>query len=657
MKRVFTIFLFLLPLFPAVGQVNDTVKTEKTKQKVIAWMLNEDSRILPASRDTGMVGFEVFDPAYLYYCYPIKTGNIGSPAFSASFVEWPEQKDDFFLRYYKPYIFNPENQIYYRVRSPFTQATYTSGGQKINQEQILDVIHTQNVNKALNFGLVMNFLNGEGQYNLQKQQKRTFCFFTSYLGKRYAVFGHVSMNNINAEENGGIEDKNFLELNKPKDVPVKLGFENKARTNLKNMNFQILNYYAFGKFGTEKKDTTTNNNVNASDEPRLPQGWGRLTYKLKYESVGHSYTDHYPVSGFYRNIYFDSLLTYDTAWYRLWENEVALELQSNPEHKFSLGSRFGLRNEIQKYAENGRTDTLINFHAADTVITNIHDHNVGNTALFGEIFNNIGERFQWRVWGSLYLLGYKLGNTEIHGTLQKIMGKEKNPLSMWLYGDFTLKKPVYRMNHFSSNNFVWDNDFKFVKGLTGGIRFQAPAQHAGLQFQTSLLSQYVYFDSLALPDQHDAPIVLYNLELNKDFYLWKFSFQNHVCLQQSNAEEVLPLPLFIFRNSTSFNHIFHFKSTGGTLQMQLGFDLYYQTSWYGYAYMPATGQFYVQQKTRIGNYPFMDAYLNIKVQRTRLFFKVQHFSSALFGPDYFTVIDYPMNQLFLKMGVSWTFYD
>ncbi len=652
MKKTLTIFLLLVPLLPLAAQKADTVKT---KQKVIAWMLNEDSGILPASRDTNVAGFEVFDPAYLYYRYPIKTGNIVAPAFSASFVEWPERTDDFFLRYYKPYIFNPGKQVYYRARTPFTQGTYTSAGQKINQEQILDVIHTQNINREWNAGLVMNFLSGEGQYNFQKQKKNTFGFFTSYLGKKYALFGHISVNKIYEQENGGIKDKEFLETSKPKDVPVKLGFENKAWTLLKNMNFQILNYYAFGKFSSKKDSTTA-----LSDEPQLPQGWGRLSYRLKYENTSHSYTDHDPLSGFYRNVYYDSILTYDTAWYRTWENEVALELRSNPEKKFSLGSRFGLRNEMQKYAENGKTDTIIHSHSAstgDTAITNIHNHYIGNTAIFGEIFNNIGKRFQWKVQGSLYLFGYKSGNTEIHGKMQKIIGEEQKPVYFDLYGDFTLKRPVYRLNHFSSNHFIWDNDFKFIKDLTGGISLRSPVRHAGMQLQITLLSQYVYFDSLALPEQFDGSIVLYNLELNKDFYLWKFSFQNHLCLQQTSEPGILPLPLINFRNSTAFNHTFHFKSTGGMLQMQLGLDLFYQTPWYGYAYMPATGQFYVQQKTKIGNYPFMDAYLNMKVQRVRLFFKLQHFSSMLFGPHYFTVVNYPMNQLFFKFGVSWTFYD
>ncbi len=655
MKRASVIFMLLLLLLPASGQEADSAKAAKTRQKVIAWMLNDDSRILPASRDTGVAGFEVFDPSYLYYRYPIKTGNIVAPVFSASLAEWPVRKDDFFLRYYKPYIFNPSNQVYYRARTPFTQAIYTSGGQKTNQEQILDVIHTQNVNKDLNFGLVMNFLSGEGQYAFQKQQKRTFGFFGSYLGKRYAVFGHVSVNNIKAQENGGIRSKEFLEANKPRDVPVNLGFESKAETILKNTNFQILNYYAFGKFRAERKDTTAAE--KSSDEPRLPQGWGRLSYKLRYEKVSHSYTDHNPRSGFYRNIYYDSLLTYDTTWYRQWVNEAALELQSNPKRKFSVSSRFGLRNEMEKYAENGETDTIINTHKGDTLATNMHNHYISNTSLFGEIYNNIGERFLWKAWGSLYMLGYKAGNTEIHGTMQNTMGKKEKPLFLYLYGDFILRRPVYRMNHFTSNHFVWENDFKFEKNLTGGIRFRAPSAHAGVQLQMTLLNQYVYFDSLALPAQHDGSLVLYNLELNKDFYLWKFSFQNQICLQQSSAPDVMPLPLFCFRNSTAFNHTFFFKSTGGILHMQLGLDIYYQSSWYGYAYMPATGQFYVQQKTKIGNYPFMDAYLNIKIKRVRFFVKVQHFTSGLFGPDYFTVPDYPMNQLFFKLGISWTFYD
>lgn len=651
MKSCLAVVLLFLPGLTFYGQRTDSVKIN---QKVIAWILNKDGKILPASRDTTLAGFEVFDPAYLYYRYPVKTGNIVSPVFSASYAEWTETEDDFFLKYYKPYIFDSGKQVYYRARSPFTQATYASAGQKINQEQILDVIHTQNINKNLNAGLILNFMSGEGQYNFQEHKKKTFAFFTSYIGENYAFFGHISTNDISQQENGGIQDEHYLETSKPKDIPVNLGLESKALSRIKNTNFQILNYYAFGKF-TSDQDSVSK--AKMSDEPQLPQGWGRLTYKLRFEKTGRSYTDLNPQSVFYHHIYYDSVQTYDTTYFRTWENEVALELRSNPQRKISLGSRFGLRNEMEKYSENGTLDTIINIHKGDTSFTNIHNKTIGNTSVFGEIFNTIGERFQWTAWGTLYLLGYKSGNTEIHGNIRETLGKKDNPVFIRMFGHFSLKRPVYRLNHFSSNYFVWNNDFRYVKDLTAGVSLRKPEKHAGIQLQASFLNQYVYFDSLAVPVQYSGSLVLYNLELYKDFYLWKFSFLNQLCIQQASKPGVLPLPLVNFRNSTSFNHTIHFKNTGGQLQLQLGFDLYFQTTYYGYAYMPATGQFYVQQKKKIGNYPFLDTYLNIKIQRTRFFVKVQHVTSGLLGPHYFTVVDYPMNQLFFKFGLSWTFYN
>ncbi len=652
MKRILPVILWLFILPSLSAAVPDSVKTQ---QKVVAWQLNREEKILPATRDTLLAGFQVFDPAYLYYRYPIKTGNIVSPVTSACFPEKPAWTDNLFIRYYKPYLFTPDRQVYYRARSPFTQLTYTSAGSKINLEQILDVVHTQNINKYLNAGLLLNFMSGEGQYSFQKQKKSSFGFFTSYIRDRYAGFAHLSWNNIKSQENGGVQDPENLESNKPKDVPVKLGFDNNATSRLKDMNFEILNYYAFGKYSSAKDSARAD--TTEPDIPRLPMGWGRLVYKLRYEHTGRSYNDQFPRSGFYENIYFDSLSTYDTNYFRVWENELALELQSNPEKKFSLGSRFGIVNEAEKYSANGRWDTLIKGHSGDTLVYRMHENFNNNTAIFGKIFNTIGGKFSWNARGKLYLFGYKAGNTELSGDIRQVFRKEKNPSYLHLYGHFKITRPLFRLNHFTSNHFIWENDFKFIKDITVGASYRMPSIHTGIGLEAAFLNQYVYFDTAAVPAQYDGSVVLYSLELNKDFYVWKFSFLNNICLQQSSNTDVLPLPLFNFRNSTAFNQDIHFKKTGGMLRLQVGFDVYYQSSWYGYGYMPATGQFYVQEKTKIGNYPFLDAYINIKVQRLRFFFKVQHFNTSFMGPHYFTVVDYPMNQMFFKIGFSWTFYD
>ncbi len=66
---------------------------------------------------------------------------------------------------------------------------------------------------------------------------------------------------------------------------------------------------------------------------------------------------------------------------------------------------------------------------------------------------------------------------------------------------------------------------------------------------------------------------------------------------QFNNPEYIHVPELIFYNSTTFNHTLHFF-TGGKLFFRLGFDVYYQTSYFPDAYNPAVGAFYLQKSTK-----------------------------------------------------------
>ena len=77
-----------------------------------------------------------------------------------------------------------------------------------------------------------------------------------------------------------------------------------------------------------------------------------------------------------------------------------------------------------------------------------------------------------------------------------------------------------------------------------------------------------------------------------------------------------------------------FKSTNGKLNTQLGVDVNYNTLYHPYAYMPATGRFYRQDQVAAGNYPFINAFFNFKVQRTRVFVMVDHVNSGFMGYKY-----------------------
>ena len=110
--------------------------------------------------------------------------------------------------------------------------------------------------------------------------------------------------------------------------------------------------------------------------------------------------------------------------------------------------------------------------------------------------------------------------------------------------------------------------------------------------------------------------------------------------------------------SATATYFYEFSVVKNVLRLQLGVDAYYNTSYYGPGYNPATMQFYNQREVKTGNYLWMDAFLSGKWKRVRLLVKLQHFNYELFGGRrYFQTAHYPLNRRMLKFGVSWNFYD
>jgi hypothetical protein len=91
--------------------------------------------------------------------------------------------------------------------------------------------------------------------------------------------------------------------------------------------------------------------------------------------------------------------------------------------------------------------------------------------------------------------------------------------------------------------------------------------------------------------------------------------------------------------------------------MQMGVDVRYHTAYYALSYMPATGQFHVQDRVKIGNYPVMNVYLNVHLKRTRFFVQGYHINQLFMKGDYYSMPYYPINPATFKMGLTWNFYD
>ena len=126
--------------------------------------------------------------------------------------------------------------------------------------------------------------------------------------------------------------------------------------------------------------------------------------------------------------------------------------------------------------------------------------------------------------------------------------------------------------------------------------------------------------------------------------------------QKTNANDtILSLPEFSLYNSTYFQ----FNIVRNVLKAQIGFDFYYDTEFYAPAYNPAIGQFHSQNEKNLGNYPYFDVFVNAKWKRVRIFALLEHANTILKlnNRNYFSALHYPRNDWWIKLGISWNFYD
>jgi hypothetical protein len=163
----------------------------------------------------------------------------------------------------------------------------------------------------------------------------------------------------------------------------------------------------------------------------------------------------------------------------------------------------------------------------------------------------------------------------------------------------------------------------------------------------------VYWDEQALPAQYDQAMYIVSGKLKSHITAGRFHTVNRLMVQYSTASEVLNLPLVALRTSNFYKRAF-FDSA---LIAELGFDLQITTQYYASAYMPATGQFHLQNDKLIGGYPFLDVFLGIRIKRTRIFGSLNNSLAPLVGRKYFSTYGYPGKPMYFRFGLAWTFYN
>ncbi len=382
----------------------------------------------------------------------------------------------------------------------------------------------------------------------------------------------------------------------------------------------------FLNFGNRSSDTS--NSVIPSS---------RLILTTSFSDHILEYNDENPASGYYSNIYYDSIKTQDSTYSYTFENELAWKKNDNGERgglKDLIGIGFSVKHQFIKVHQR-EIDTTFN-----------------NAIAGAELFNTYSKnKFWWNLSADYALNGYNKNDYKAAIVLKKTFTDSLNVLT--LYGNTRSQEADFIYNHYSSNHFKWNNDFDKMQQLDAGIFFTMKKYRLGVSLNISNYSNILYFDNYAIARQLKSFVQIVSASLRKDFTLYNWHLNNKVNYQHVPDSTVIRLPEFVLEHSLYYENDLFKK----VMKLQIGVSVFYNSAYYANIYMPATSEFYLQSDKKYGNYPFLDFFINAQVKTVRIFLKIDHLNGGLMDNIYMITPHYPYADRSFKFGFSWRFFD
>lgn len=629
MRKNFHI-LFLLMLFPVVLSGNDTVE-KKVKASVKTWRVTDKFATVDSIPvDTLHLNFQNDNHIDKYSISNAYRGNFGSPIQPKIYFDRPEQHDFIFADAYYPYIRRVESATFFNTTTPFSSLYYLTGGTNYYEDEQIRFLFTANANKKLNIGTTLDYIYARGEYSKLATKRFAGSLFGTYDGKKYKATAFFSTNNQSHYENGGIADTMYINGSvnyPPYNIPVNLDAYAGFRHSQAFYNHQF-------NLGVERAVRINPDSVFMEYVPVTI-----FAHTIQMDDLQKRYYEPQVEKEFYENTYLPHTATNDTASLFKLSNRVSVSMSE----EFNKWLKFGLT----AYLEN---DYLKYTYLTDSVLMHKKE---SNTRVGGVLSKSSGELLRYNIMGEITFLGPKAGDMMLNGNLSSFFSLLNQKINLTAQGYIKRQNPAEFLNFYHSNHFRWQRNFTaMLKSRLGGT-FAIPTLGFNFNLSVENLTDMIYFDKQALPQQHNGNVQVLAANLKQDFHLGKsITLENNVVYQLSSDQSVLPLPeLALYHNL--YYHGLWFK----VLSMQIGADVRYHSAYYAPSYMPATGQFFVQDQVKIGNYPVMNVYINAHLKRTRFFIQYYHLNQLFMKGDYYSMPLYPINPAILKMGLTWNFYD
>lgn len=587
--------------------------------------------------DSTLNGFQNVNPVFKTAYTSTYIGYVGSASRSNLFFEQNPQTDCNFLQSFTPYLNNAHDVIYYRVRKPFTIFDVNIGPE---DEQNVEVLHTQNISKYLNGFIKYNTHTGNGVYFNQKARNTSGVAGLSFIKNRFATHLNYTFGKISVNENGGITDSWYITdtILNTTEIPVRLTGGQTLITDK-----QLFFDQKVGFIKTHKPDSGKVGGYWFSAQYNY---WQQKVFKIYSDKSGTYYNI---IKGdtlsIYQNNYYNNL-TGDSIYYTEKNHMLRINLEEVPGKYPFVGLYFGVGINLLEHSYN-LLDTL----------DNQGSHTQKNAYFETGIYRQRNSGFKFSGNYKMYFLGYKQANFILDGSISQKLGRKATAHVVSANAELKSQNPDYFVSHYNSNHYKWDNNFKPINTVLLNGSYTIPLINTVAGVNYSVVGNYVYYNYQALPQQYNQPLTVIDAFLRTNLKVKRFGLNAKVDYQLSDNQTVMPLPDFSCYLALTYKQPVYFTLTEGKLIFQLGVDMLYHTAFYAPSYIPALNVFAAQNTQLVGNYPFVGAFVNVEIKRLRFFLRGAHANYRFTKANYFMAPFYPTPRFELRYGLAWTFYD
>ena len=287
----------------------------------------------------------------------------------------------------------------------------------------------------------------------------------------------------------------------------------------------------------------------------------------------------------------------------------------------------------------------------------------------GQLSKQEGKTLHYNAVAEIGLTGVDAGTLAIDGNVDVNIPFLGDTLQVRGDAFFHRETPSFYYRNYHARHLWWENDLDKTihTRIMGTLSF--PKTRTKLRVAVDEIKNYTYFSQsyditekglrtgvMVTPMQESGGINLLTAQLEQNFRLGILNWENQFTYQHSSKESVLPVPAF-----NAYTNLYIKFKVVKVLNVDLGADMRYFTSYEAPDYSPYMGQYTVQgngeNNVKIGNYPIVNVYANVHIKHTRFFVMMSHINAGQGDKNYFFAPHYPMNERVFRIGVSWNFFN